>query len=230
MMIPGILAQRRAAGGPAPVADPAIRAVRFNLNASGASHSAFVPTGTADGDLLVYFLVRTGTGAMPAPPSGWTKQTVEYSMPAGARAALYYRKWSTGDPTTYTFGTTARAQGLMYAIDGATVAASILVEGSASASGSSSAPDPASINPTWGGSAKTLAIAFYGADTASGSGAATAYPYANWQRTQTLGTTAGNVATGGCVLELATPPVDPSAFTIAASNNWTAATVLVKGL
>lgn len=228
-MIPGVVASNNAWAS-SEVANPAIRAARFSFNASGSSHVATVPPGTLDGDWLVYFLVRTGTGAMPTPPSGWTKQTAEYAMPANARAALYYRKWISTDPTTFSFSTTARAQGLMYAINGATIAASTLVEGSASASGTSTLPNPASITASWGTSAKTLAIAFYGADTASGSGAATAYPYADWQRTQTLGTISGDVATGGCVLENAAATVDPGAFTITASNHWTAATVLVKGL
>lgn len=93
--------------------------------------------------------------------------------------------------------------------------------------GTSTSPNPASLDPTWG-TEDTLWIAMTSVDLSSSAAiTVSAYPYASNNLTASNSSTSG-VRVGACTTTSATATVDPGTFTISASEDWVAVTVGIR--
>jgi trimeric autotransporter adhesin len=92
------------------------------------------------------------------------------------------------------------------------------------ASGTSTTPDPPSLDPANWATEDTLWIATCGVDT---SRTISVYPLADNQNAQVSGG-AGGATLGTCTLNDAVSSKDPGTFTISASDDWAATTIAVR--
>jgi hypothetical protein len=94
------------------------------------------------------------------------------------------------------------------------------------ATGTTINPDPPSITPSWG-SEENLILCTCGQNGAGAGGNITVFPEADNQTQD--GTGGGGSAGGGiCTAEQSASPYNPGQFTLAASIDWVAATIVVR--
>jgi hypothetical protein len=72
-----------------------------NTNTGSTSVTISTPSGIANGELML--VAVTNYGSTPATPSGWTK-LASTSNSVNDNVAVFYQTWTTGSPTSYTFG------------------------------------------------------------------------------------------------------------------------------
>ena len=188
-----------------------------------ATHTVTLPATFYADSLLLLFISMDGNRTISDMPTGWVEL---FNVNGGGpgRGIVYYLI-AVGTETSFTYTSSGNEQSTnrVFAIGdwhGTTVP-----EVSADASGTDTAPDSASVTPSWGAE-DTMWFAFFG------SGASTTvsgFP-TDFADDQYSGATAGP---GGITYGVASRSTnatsqDPAAFTIADSDDWAAATVAVR--
>ena len=207
--------------GSGKLAFPQIAATNISTEASAAtSHDISLPASISAGDLLIVFIATDGSNTFSW-PEGWTElcesNILHVSMAVAYRAA----DGNEGATVVSTSTNSEKSSHAAYRITGYDG----VQEVSAVATGQSTAPNPASLTPSWG-SADTLWIAVAAYDATSFT---MGYPYADnnlWQKTMGGGT--GDCGIAVCSDELTQVSADPGAFTLNASEQWSAYTIAVS--
>ena len=201
--------------------------------AEASSFAVTLPSGIQSGDLLVVFTASSSEyNANTNTPSGWTALYTGNYGTGNTVAACFYREatGSEGSTVTVTTSISTRLAATAYRISGwddsGTVADAIEV--SSAATGTSQAPDPASLTPSWG-SLKTLWLA--AAHSSAGSGIAYPASYTSGISGYTANSTTWHARASTAERELEATSENPGAFSLApsASQPWHARTVAVKG-
>lgn len=202
------------------MAFPTVQA-RSNGTASASSLTVSLPTGSADGDLIVV-LLQTGsqstTWTLNAGSSGWTEL-----FDTNGHACYYKVIGASEANPTFDLSVSERSSYSALRIDGFSGTPSVGTEGT----GTSNAPDPAA-SPTPGGTDDHLFIATCGGDDGrrTVSGAPTNY--------SNLNTNTSGGGGGGCYVATAERQLntgsaqDPGTFSASGSANWSARTILVN--
>jgi len=193
------------------------------------NHYVNMPATVSAGDLLIVLFINDGSATVTT-PDGWT-QLASIANGAAVRLSVYYKiAAGTEGGTVVNFVTSAAEQAAaqVYRITdwhGATPP-----EISTAATGTSTRPNPASLNPVGWDVADTLWLAVAGQDRGDQSGS-TAYPvhYTNGMSTQSSNpATTGVCRTHSARRVLAADSEDPGAFTIPVAEEWIALTIAVR--
>lgn len=212
---------------------PVVESVsRGNTNSNATSHSVVLPATINAGDILIALFACDG-----APDITWDQSTAgawlkifDVAGPSSAVKFAAYWKRAVGseDGATLTIGTSAseRSAYHVYRISG--VDALWQPVASTPATGTSTAPNPASVSAPWG-SADNLWIAAFAGDAATADASGYAYP-TNYT-TNGIYDEANNAA--GCGLGSsyrtnAGSSEDVGAWTINTSEQWIAATIALS--
>jgi hypothetical protein len=203
----------------------------FSNTANAGTWNVPLPTPTggilAD-DLLLFFAGVDGNFANTV--GGSFTPLGQFTGGGNAVRLVVAYKWAVGGETgTIALTTNGEAGGAqIYCIRGADPATNPAI--SAGASGSSTAPNPASLNPADWDVEDTLwiALAANDANVAISSGPSTPSGWTGFLNTRGANTVAAGV--GSSLLESAVASVDPGTFTLASSEDWAAATVAVRPL
>jgi hypothetical protein len=187
------------------------------------------PTNLVGGDII---LACAGVdGVLSAvKPTGWDSQVGAQS--GVACGAIVAAKRAAGTETgTFSWDMGASEQGgwrvfRITGVDGAGLHATLQAGpiDTASTSGASQFPDPASLDPTDWGSEETLWVAVIGVDT---SRTISVYPLANLNTADVSGGSTG-ATLGVCMANSAVASLDPGQFTISASDDWAAITIAIR--
>ncbi len=198
-------------------------------NTDGTSVAVNMPATVNAGDLLIMLVSKDGTGAI-SDVTDWT--ALWASSSSGASNFRAFAKSAVGneDGTTVSvsFGAaseTAAAQ--VIRIQAGTWTGTIGdIQVGTTATGTSNSPNPPSVTPA--STMVALAIACYGADDDDD---ASAYPYSDGTNTYTeSGTGTASCSVGSSTTGVDTgSAVDPGTFTMAASEEWAAQTIIVPG-
>ena len=192
-------------------------------------HYVDMPATANAGDLLIVLFTNDGSATVTT-PDGWSLLASNATGTA-VRLSIYYKiAAGTEGGTTVNFATSASEQAAaqVYRITdwhGATPP-----EISTAATGTSTAPNPASLDPAGWDVADTLWIAVAGQDRGDQSGT-TAYPasYADGISTQSSDpATTGVCRTHSARRVLAVASENPGAFTIPVWEEWVAFTIAVR--
>ncbi len=210
-MLPGIAPV--ITGGATPLA------VAASNNGSGAAantHTINLPSGIISGNLLL-MLFTTFDGRAFTPPSGWTT-IFSQSNTVTLSAAYKVADGSEGATTTCTTASTgSRSAHVTLRITGYQATPQ-----SATATGSSTGPNPPSLSPSWGTASETLFIAGFGNRATS---APSGIP-ANYA--DLLSGVNGSGPVAALATRIATlSSDDPGAFT-SESSSWVAGTIAVR--
>jgi hypothetical protein len=194
------------------------------FGAGTTSHMVAMPASVAAGDLLLMQFVNDGSATV-AVPAGWTLLTSNNNSTA-VRSSWFYRIASGAEGgTSVDLVTSAAEHGAaqVHRFQSGTfdpaVAPAVAV-----ATGSSVSPNPPALSPAWG-EADTYWIAAYGADDDD---ATTGWPLVDGQTYTPSGTGTTTCSAASCVLALRVASIDPGLFTMAATEEWIAATVAIK--
>jgi hypothetical protein len=203
---------------------PLVMDVALTSDTTPASTMAVnLPAGIVAGEILLLFCNLGGGTA-----SGWTAAFTPSFVFEGCCL------WKVADGSegasvtlTHGFGGTGHGGAVAYRISGGQS-----VEASAApASGTSTAPDPASLTPSWG-TAKTLWFAAMAANRTGGGGTITvsAAPTGFTNLQQAIGISSFPVGNRMAVAQKdeRVSSQDPAAFTMSPSLNWAAYTVAVR--
>lgn len=188
------------------------------------THNVVMPAVVDAGDLLVVLTANDGSATVTT-PSGWT-QLFTTANSTSLRLGAYYKfAAGTEDGTSVNFATSASEilTAQVYRITGA-----LAVESGTAATGTSTAPNPPSLTPSWG-ARDTLWLSALGAD--NGSIVVSAYPtnYTNGRLdkdTYSSSTTYASAASARRYLNAISE--DPGTFTLTGSNAWLANTIAVR--
>ena len=192
-------------------------------------HYVNMPATVNAGDLLIVLFTNDGSNTVTT-PGGWTR-LASNANGLVVRLSVYYRiAAGTEGSTTVNFVTSApqQAAAQVYGIDswhGTTPP-----EISTAATGVSTRPNPASLNPAGWDVANTLWLAVAGQDRGDQSGT-TAYPalYTDGVSTQSSDPAMTGVCrTHSARRALAAASEDPGAFTIPVAEEWVAFTIAVR--
>lgn len=190
------------------------------------THDAALPSGVAEGDLLLLFISLDGASS-PSITGGlgsWNLVT-SASISAQIYGFVYYKFAGAGEgDVQYTVDNAEQSGNYIVRVTGAH--ASTAPEGTSNTTGSPSAnPDPPSYSLVGWSGEDTLWIAFEAHDQ---NGTASVYPtgYDDNQFTQAV--TAADNGLSFSTKEDTTDTDNPAAYTITASNDWTAFTVAVR--
>jgi len=191
-------------------------------------HYVDMPATVNAGDLLIALFTNDG-GATVTTPSGWT-QLASTANGSAVRLSVYYKiAAGTEGGTTVNFVTSANeeeAAAQVYRITnwhGTTPP-----EISTAATGTSTRPDPASLDPAGWDVADTLWLAVAGQDRGD-QGPTIAYPAYYTDGISTLSSaTTDSCRTLSARRVLAAASENPGAFTIPASEEWVAFTIAVR--
>jgi hypothetical protein len=190
-------------------------------------HYVNMPATVGAGDLLIVLFTNDGNATLAA-PGGWT-QLASNANGAEVRLSVYYRiTTGTEGDTTVDFVTSAAEQAAAQVYRVSCWQGTTPPEISAAASGTSTAPDPASLDPAGWDVARTLWLIVAGQDRGDQPGT-TDYPVYYEEGVSTLSSN----DTGSCRIHsaprvLAAASEDPGAFTIPASEEWVAFTIAVR--
>lgn len=191
------------------------------------SHAADMPAAVNSGDVLVAVVaLQVGAGSVTT-PSGWTKlgeDTGNAVLAMFAKAADGTEGGTTVDFVSAQARTGAihviRATGWHGTVSGGAEAGTI-------ATGTSNAPNPGSLTPSWG-SDDTLWIACASAIDDDATYTAAPTGYGNLASTVSGAGTNAGASCGTATRENATTTEDPAAFTLSESEGWAAAVVGIR--
>lgn len=199
-----------------------------NSGANSTTHSITLPSGITAGDLVIVFFSNddAATASVTTPASGWEGPIGQGVSPSNSnRLSVFWRfcDGTEGATITITLTSTNGAAWTTYRISGCDSTTD--PEISATASGTSTSPDPSSLSPSWGAD-DTLWFAVYGWD---GNVAHSSYPtnYSSNQLTDRWANVAGaGIASASRNLNASSE--DPGAGAIASSDQWVAYTVAIR--
>jgi len=190
-------------------------------------HYVDMPATVNEGDLLIV-LFANDKDEWVTTPGGWSLLASDANG-KHVRLSVYYKiAAGTEGGTTVNFVTSAAEEVAAQVYRITNWHGTTPPEISTAAVGTSTAPNPASLDPAGWDVADTLWLAVAGQDRGDQSGT-TAYPASYTDGTSTLSST----GTGSCRIHsarrvLATASEDPGAFTIPASEQWVAFTIAVR--
>ncbi len=214
------------------MASPVVAATNeSSTTTAGTNHTVTLPTGINARDLLVVCMNKGSTSASINALAGWTEILDE----AVANGLFIAYRWATGGDSNPTFVSSAstRDATISFRITGAIdPAVQAPEDAAATATGTSTTPNPPSISPT-GGSKDYLFIAMFGmaGEFADDDAWVTASP-SGYTPTDPLSKACGTVGTnlGGIVAaasrQATTDTEDPGTFT-ATSAAWRAQTIAI---
>jgi hypothetical protein len=189
------------------------------------NHYVDMPATVDAGDLLIVIFTNDGNATVTT-PAGWS--LLASNDNTAVRCSVYY-KIAVGDEdgTTVNFVTSAGEQAAAQVYRITNWHGTTPPEISTAATGTSTRPDPASLDPAGWDVADTLWIAVAGQDR--GQGNPTAYPayYTNGISTLSSVTT-DNCRTLSARRVLAVASENPGPFTIPASEEWVTFTIAVR--
>jgi hypothetical protein len=190
-------------------------------------HNVNMPVTVDAGNLLIVLFTNDGNAAVTT-PAGWTALASNATNGAVMLSVYYKIAAGTEGSTTVNFVTSASEQAAAQVYRITDWHGTTPPEISADATGTSTAPNPASLNPAGWDVASTLWIAVAGQDRGDQSGT-TAYPASYADGTSTL----SSFTTGSCRIYsasrvLAAASENPGAFTIPVWEEWVAFTVAVR--
>jgi len=200
------------------------------FGADTTNHNVTMPATVNAGDLLIVIFTNDGNAGVTT-PAGWTVLASSGGA-AAVRLSVYYKiaaGTEGGTKVNFVTASNEQAAAQVYRItewDGTTPP-----EISPAATGNSTAPDPASLNPVGWDVGETLWLAVAGQDRGDQAGT-TAYPanYTNGLSTQSsMPPPVGEI----CRLHsarrvLAAASENPGAFTIPVAEQWVAFTIAVR--
>jgi hypothetical protein len=197
---------------------PVIEATNTSNTASGTTHTINLPSGISAGDLLLIIFSSDGT-AQDHSVSGFSR--VAYASYSGHTFSVH-SKTATGSEGATVSGTTASTEAtahISYRISGWTDS-----DISSVVNGISTSPDSPNLAP-WA-SYKTLWISAAGGDY---NRTVSTYPsgYSDTEFSRYNSTVGSWVASASKELEAASE--NPGAYTISASDDWSAVTIAIKG-
>lgn len=183
-----------------------------------------LPADIASGDLLLMFVgAFVGSAATVTTPSGWT-QLSNFVGPGNVRRALCYYKvasGSEGSSVTLTASRTVTWTAVVYRIGNYQGTP----QASSSATGTSTAPNAASLTPSWGTDSALWFAAAYVDNTNFMTGWPSGFP-----NIVDYGVpTSGWAVLSTVWLNAVASSMDPGAWALSASNTWGAITVAVRG-
>jgi hypothetical protein len=190
------------------------------------AHYVDMPATVNAGDLLIVLFTNDGS-AIVTTPGGWS--SLASANGAAVRLSIYYKiAAGTEGGTTVNFATSASEQAAAQVYRIANWHGTTPPEISTAATGTSTAPDPASLDLAGWDVADTLWLAVAGQDRGNQEGA-TAYPYSYTDGISTL----SSATTYGCRTHsarrvLAAESENPGAFTIPDLDKWIAFTIAVR--
>lgn len=192
------------------------------------THDVTMPTTVNSGELLI--IIFSCDGVTFTDPTGWTKLVEASADTRFVKSAVYVKVADgTEGGTSVNVQTTgsSRAAVNVYRISGFEDGLSGLEE--THTTGSSTSPNPPSISPSWGASNDTLFIAWE--TNGPGADSITAFPsgYTNTSTVKTGLSTFDHYGIASCRKEANTASEDAGAFTLSASDYWTAGTLAIKG-
>ncbi len=190
-------------------------------------HYVNIPATVNAGDLLIVLFTNNGAATVTT-PGGWTELASDTRW-SNVRLSVYYKiAAGTEGGTTVNFVTSAAEEAAAQVYRITDWHGTTPPEISTAATGTSTAPNPASLNPAGWEVADTLWLAVAGQDRGDQSGP-TAYPDSYTDGISTLSLD----GSGSCRIYsarrlLAAALEDPGAFTIPAREQWVAFTVAVR--
>lgn len=212
------------------MAFPTIAQIQLSSRASNAvDDTVTLPTSTAiaAGDLIIIFHFTDGAALSATVPGSWVeiKDAAMAGSPNG-RVFVAYLIASGGETSvTVTKGASERFTAIAIKVLAAEWHGVTPPEISTGATGTSATPDPDSLTASWG-SADNLWVAIMGMDDSLGTNTVDAYPYAsNNQKATAVSSAAGGAI---CTTESAVATLDPSAYTIAPSDEWWAGLMAIR--
>jgi len=188
-------------------------------------HNVDMPATVNADDLLIVLFTNDGNATVTT-PGGWSALASDHNT--AVRCSVYY-KIAVGDEdgTTVDFVTSANEQAAAQVYRITNWHGTTPPEISTAATGTSTRPNPASLDPAGWDVADTLWIAVAGQDR--GQGTPTAYPAYYTDGISTLSSaTTDSCRTLSARRVLAAASEDPSPFTIPASEEWVAFTIAVR--
>lgn len=198
------------------------------FGANTTAHQVAMPAVVAAGDLLLVFFTNDGSATVTNPGGGWASRGTATNGTA-VRASVY-AKIAVGNEggTTVNFVTSATEQAAaqVYRISGWGGDARD-VQVSPTSTGSSTAPNAASLDPGWG-AGEVLWIAFAGYSSGA---TVSAYPASFTDGTLTRSATSGTTATAEVATarrETRAANEDPGAFTLTSSSAWVAMMAAIR--
>jgi hypothetical protein len=193
------------------------------------THNVNMPATVNAGDLLIVLFTNDGDATVIT-PDGWSL-LASNTRGTAVRLSVYYKiAAGTEGGTTVNFVTSANEQAAAQVYRITDWHGTTPPEISTAATGTSTAPNPASLNPAGWDVADTLWLAVAGQDRGDQSGT-TAYPasYTDGISTQSsVPATTGVCRTHSARRVLAAASENPGAFTIPASEEWVAFTIAVR--
>lgn len=199
-----------------------------NSAANVTTQNITLPTGISSGDLCVIIFSNDGaqTVSVTTPASGWSGPIGQGVGPSNNNRLSVLWRWCDGTESstiTVTITSTEGCAWTAYRISGADSTTD--PEISATASGTSTAPNADNLTPSWG-SEDTLWIVLYGWD---GNVAHSTYPtnYGSNQLTDRWANVAG-CGVASATRELAASSENPGAAAIGASDQWVAYTLAIR--
>ena len=191
------------------------------------NHNVTMPATVNAGDLLIVIFTNGGNATVTT-PAGWT-ELASNTNGVEVRCSVYY-KIAAGDEgdTTVNFVTSGAEQAAAQVYRITNWHGTDPPEISTAATNTSTAPDPASLNPAGWDVEDTLWLAVAGQDRGDQSGT-TAYPASYTDGISTLSSNGtGSCRTHSARRVLAAASEDPGAFTIPTSQAWVAFTIAVR--
>jgi len=192
-------------------------------------HYVNMPATVNAGDLLIVLFTNDGNATVTT-PAGWTP-LASTANGSSVRLSVYYKiAAGTEGSTTVNFATSSSEQAAAQVYRITDWHGTTPPEISTAATGTSTAPNPASLDPAGWDVADTLWIAVAGQDRGDQSGT-TAYPasYADGITTQSSDpATTGVCRTHSARRVLAVASENPGAFTIPVWEEWVAFTIAVR--
>jgi len=191
-------------------------------------HYVNMPATVNAGDLLIVLFVNDKNESVTT-PGGWSLLASDSNGAQHVRLSAYYKiAAGTEGGTTVNFVTSASEQAAAQVYRITNWHGTTPPEISISAGGTSTAPNPTSLDPAGWDVADTLWIAVAGQDRGDQSGP-TVYPASYTEGTSTL----SSDGTGSCRIHsarkvLAAASENPGAFTIPVSEQWVAFTIAVR--
>jgi hypothetical protein len=190
-------------------------------------HHVDIPATVDAGDLLIVLFTNDGSATVTT-PAGWTALASDAANGA-VRLSVYYKiAGGTEGGTTVNFVTSAEEEAAAQVYRITNWHGITPPEISTAATGTSTKPDPASLDPAGWDVAGTLWLAVAGQDRGDQSGT-TAYPASYTDGISTL----SSDGTGSCRIHsarrvFAAGSENPGAFTIPVSEEWIAFTIAVR--
>jgi hypothetical protein len=183
------------------------------------SSSVNLPAGVVAGNLLIIVFACENNGAQPSTPTGWS--LLSGPTVNGIGLTIFYKTAAGGETSVTVSHGNNRTAWTCYRISGWQGTPEV----GTAATGSSTAPNPPSLTPSWG-STKTLWLAT--AALAGNSGTPT-YPtnYTNGISDKSTQAGVGDARAMSAQRELAAVSEDPGAFTTT-SGSWVAQTIAIR--